>query len=90
MTLDFLADMFGLDDADWMQHPKRNCAKGNPDRFFPRKAVIDDAYAAALCHGCPVVNKCGAYAIPQPELDGIWGGLTADARKTLRRSGEAA
>lgn len=86
---DYLTDTYGSDDQPWMQHPARPCAQGDPERYFPSRQISDDE-AAALCHGCPVINKCGGYAIPLPELGGIWGGLTEDGRKTLRRRGEAA
>ena len=38
-----------------------------------------------LCESCPVQRECLAYAVANPELQGIWGGLTSKERLKLRR-----
>ena len=38
-----------------------------------------------LCESCPVQKECLAYAVANPELQGIWGGLTPKERLQLRR-----
>lgn len=57
----------------------------DPDIFFPRTAdagcsegAEKRAYAAAkrVCAGCPVWQRCRAYAIERGERYGMWGGLT--------------
>lgn len=40
--------------------------------------------AKALCRGCPHVDGCAEWAMEQPELWGIWGGLSAADRDRLR------
>ena len=85
---DLLADMFGANET-WMTHPARPCAHGDADRYFPGDGNANPKTARALCHGCPVVNKCGTYAIERPDLAGIWGGLTEAERKRLRNEAVA-
>jgi len=84
---DYLADTFST-TPEWMLNPDRNCASGHPDEWFPSSVrplgLRPEVYAQQLCEGCPVVNACGEWAVPQPELLGIWGGLTEGSRKKLR------
>lgn len=54
--------------------------------FFP--ADGDDAgaeRAKAVCRDCPVRRQCVAYALPDPNLYGVWGASTADQRRNRRR-----
>ena len=44
----------------------------------------DDA-ARAICSGCPVIEHCLAYALDNPELEGVWGGMTTRERDHYRR-----
>lgn len=46
------------------------------------KVTLD---AKKVCARCPVKQACGDHALLQDEYDGLWGGLTADERKQLRR-----
>jgi hypothetical protein len=39
--------------------------------------------ALRACAGCPARQACLDYATAAGEVDGIWGGLTADDRKAL-------
>ena len=41
--------------------------------------------AKAVCAECPVRHECLKFALSAPEHYGIWGGLTARERATLRR-----
>lgn len=83
-------NLFDFGPAEtWMTNPARPCAQGNPDRFFPGDGTANPKAARALCHGCPVANKCGTYAIERPELAGVWGGLTEAERKRLREGAVA-
>jgi WhiB family redox-sensing transcriptional regulator len=43
--------------------------------------------AKAVCSSCLVREECLAYAMTDPTLDGIWGGLTRRERGLLRHSG---
>src|SRR5687767_10223872 len=55
-----------------------NCAQSaEPEQWFRpvQGHARARAYAAALCHGCPVLDTCRAYALEAGEEYGVWGGL---------------
>ena len=39
----------------------------------------------ALCAGCPIRVKCLEYALEANEVHGVWGGLTPNERKCLKK-----
>ncbi len=41
--------------------------------------------AKAVCGRCLVQAECRAYAVGRADLQGIWGGMTEGARRTVRR-----
>jgi WhiB family redox-sensing transcriptional regulator len=51
--------------------------------FFPGRGVSLEA-AKAVCRACPVLEACRDYAVPLPELKGVWGGLGEEERRRLR------
>lgn len=53
--------------------------------FFP---VLGEssAPAKAVCGRCAVRSECADYAVDDPSLGGIWGGLSARERGRLRRA----
>lgn len=71
------------------------CLGSDPETFFVgyglgqgqgRVSYASLARAHALCAGCPVSPECLDYAMTSPYQDsGIWGGMTASRRKSLRR-----
>jgi WhiB family redox-sensing transcriptional regulator len=70
------------------------CAEVDPELFFigeTRNADAGvDAAARKVCAGCPVRTPCAEYALADPSLHGIWGGLSADERRDMRRRGKDA
>lgn len=62
-----------------------------PFAFFPEDSVHPSerrlmvSTAKEVCNRCPVQNQCADYGLAANEDYGIWGGLTAEDRKTLRR-----
>lgn len=58
-----------------------SCIGHDPDMWFEpqqfRKAV-------AICETCPLITKCGIYALEQNEYYGVWGGLTEQDRRNLK------
>ncbi len=53
--------------------------------FFP--AESDDAgaeRAKAICRQCPVRRECVAYALADPNLEGVWGASTDRERRNRR------
>lgn len=81
-------EIFGANDAPWMNHPDRPCATRNPEDYFPNenhavraaKEACRDRDTGALC---PVATECLAYAL-EHEVHGIWGG-TSDAQRRNAR-----
>jgi WhiB family redox-sensing transcriptional regulator len=77
-----------MHDLIWMD--EANCAGMDTDLFFPeRGGRYASKYARNVCGNCPVIDKCLSYAVDvggnQEYEYGIYGGLTADERKTYRR-----
>lgn len=62
-----------MKSTEWMDSAA--CAKVGGDWWHPGKGV---------CQNCPVLTECRVWAIADPELTGIWGGLNEDERKRLR------
>lgn len=67
------------------------CATADPELFFPigdgQTARDEAAEARAVCRRCPVMDACLGWALAQgPGLEGIWGGMDQNQRRTRRRS----
>lgn len=81
---DPLDDMVVLDWRDLAA-----CADDIPDMFFPAgetgPAAEQIAYAKSVCAGCDVADECLDYSIETNQIAGIWGGLTEDERRPVRR-----
>ena len=69
------------------------CFGEDLDTFFPvgdsGPALWQIARAQSICAGCPVREQCLDYALSTGQDHGIWGGLTAQERRELRREGRA-
>lgn len=62
-----------------------------PDMWFPEKGDwVSSRDAKQICGSCPVVFECRSYALDTRQAYGIWGGLSAEDRRQLRRRGQAA
>ena len=60
------------------------CAETDPEIFYPEKG--GSTYAAKMiCRGCVVRAECLEYALEHGERFGIWGGLSEQERRRLRR-----
>jgi WhiB family redox-sensing transcriptional regulator len=72
---------------DWRDQAA--CRSEQPDLFFPvgttGPAWRQLAKAKSICHRCPVMADCLAWAVHTSERYGVWGGLSEDERDTLRR-----
>ena len=80
---------FAIAPEPWMRHGA--CLEVDPEMFFPGERdrhAADDA--KTICHGCPVVAECLAYALRNNETEGIWGGTSATQRKRLRKHAKVA
>ncbi|MBV8951916.1 MAG: WhiB family transcriptional regulator [Actinobacteria bacterium] len=66
------------------------CRGEDPSLFVPK--VEDEERTAvpkAICAGCDVRPECLAYALDEPMLLGVWGGLTTRERREMRAEGAA-
>ncbi len=65
------------------------CRDTAPDLFFPvgqtGPAITHIANAKAVCSECDVKMECLEYALMTNQDAGIWGGLTEDERRKIRR-----
>jgi WhiB family redox-sensing transcriptional regulator len=73
---------------DW--HDDANCRGLSPDIFYvdqkksPESAELTRE-ALRVCRACDVQVECLTYALNIRELDGVWGGMTAEQRRELLR-----
>jgi WhiB family redox-sensing transcriptional regulator len=67
------------------------CRDADPELFFPDgdlgSARAQLKTAKLICRGCPVSATCLSWALASGQEAGIWGGLTEDERRGLRRRG---
>ena len=66
----------------WVQ---RGACVGAPDPnlWYPERGQSSEP-AKRICARCPVREKCPAWAL-EHETFGVWGGLTPNERKRLRK-----
>lgn len=69
---------------------KAACLDEDPEYFFPigtTGAALDQTERAkAVCASCEVRPQCLAWAVDTNQDAGVWGGLSEDERRALRRS----
>jgi WhiB family redox-sensing transcriptional regulator len=79
-----LSDLLWEPDEDWREDAA--CVGSGTDFFFP---VADEdpkvEVAKQVCEGCPVQDECLAYALSTNQTEGVWGGMTGNERRRLRR-----
>ena len=65
------------------------CRDEDPELFFPvgtsGPALLQIVQAKSVCRRCPVVNECLTFALENGEDAGVWGGMSEDERRALRR-----
>lgn len=58
-----------------------------PDLWHPTSTSADAAAEArTICGRCPVKGECLTFALADPRLTGVWGGLTDNQRTRLRNA----
>ena len=64
------------------------CLNADPELFFPvgntGPAVEQIDAAKSVCASCRVTETCLQYALDTNQ-DGVWGGLSEDERRALKR-----
>ncbi|MEU3901605.1 WhiB family transcriptional regulator [Streptomyces sp. NPDC045251] len=73
---------------DWRH--RAACREEDPELFFPigttGPALLQIEEAKAVCRNrCPVMEPCLTWALDSGQDDGVWGGLSEDERRALRR-----
>ena len=72
---------------DWRDQAK--CLSVDPELFFPvgntGPAVDQIDRAKTVCSACPVTEYCLQYALDTNQDSGVWGGLSEDERRALKR-----
>jgi WhiB family redox-sensing transcriptional regulator len=62
----------------------------DPELFYPSgstgAALEQTQQAKAVCQRCPVRVQCLAWAMKTHQDAGVWGGLSEDERRALRRA----
>ncbi len=74
--------------SEGLCHPRRGATVEDiayaHSLFFGETAQAQ-ATAKAICRECPVQFECLRQAMARNEPDGVWGGLSAKDRQTLRK-----
>jgi len=74
--------------VDWVRRAR--CIGVDPDLFFPTgttgPAVAQAESAKAICAMCPVRVPCLEWALATGQDSGVWGGLSEEERRVLRRT----
>jgi WhiB family transcriptional regulator, redox-sensing transcriptional regulator len=73
--------------VDWLV--RAACRTAEPDLFFPvgtsGPALVQLAEAKSVCGRCPVLLQCRTWALTTGQDTGVWGGMSADERRAMRR-----
>lgn len=81
------AGQHGEPPGDWRHSAA--CHDVDPELFFPIgtsvAAVRQQQLAQTVCAACPVHRECLRWALDSGQEFGIWGGLSEDERRSLKR-----
>jgi len=73
---------------DWLHRAR--CKDEDPELFFPigttGPAAAQIAAAKRICLKCPVQAECLGWAMATGQDSGVWGGLSEEERRALRRA----
>lgn len=72
---------------DWRH--RAACLTEDPELFFPigntGPAIQQIEEAKAVCGSCDVMETCLKWAIETSQDAGVWGGMSEDERRSLKR-----
>ncbi|TXJ83320.1 WhiB family transcriptional regulator [Streptomyces lavendulae] len=75
-------------NTNWRAHAV--CKDEDPELFFPigntGTALLQIEEAKAICRRCPVIERCLRWALETSQPHGVWGGLSEDERRRMKRS----
>lgn len=73
---------------EWVHHAR--CKDEDPELFFPigttGPAAIQTERAKLVCTQCDVRSECLEWAMATGQDAGVWGGLSEEERRSLRRA----
>jgi WhiB family redox-sensing transcriptional regulator len=73
--------------AEWWS--RAACKSADPELFFPIShsgpASAQIMRAKEICAGCAVQDECLRYALAADPVHGVWGGMSEEERRLLRR-----
>ncbi|MET8411112.1 WhiB family transcriptional regulator [Streptomyces sp. NPDC005195] len=71
------------------ERPRAVCVDEDPELFFPignaGPALYQIEEAKAVCRRCPLQESCLQGALERGESAGVWGGLSEDERRSMKR-----
>ncbi|MFF1511875.1 WhiB family transcriptional regulator [Streptomyces sp. NPDC058326] len=74
-------------NTNWRE--RSACREEDPELFFPigntGPALLQIEEAKAVCRRCPVMETCLRWAMEHGEDGGVWGGLSEDERRAMKR-----
>jgi WhiB family redox-sensing transcriptional regulator len=77
----------GAADYSWRDHAL--CRDTDPELFFPvgttGSALSQIAQAKRVCGECAARDECLDFALTTNQDSGIWGGLSEEERRAIRR-----
>jgi Transcription factor WhiB. len=72
---------------DWRS--RAACLSVDPELFFPigntGPAISQVTEAKMVCSSCTVVDVCLQWAMENNQDSGVWGGLSEEERRSLKR-----
>ena len=72
---------------DWRH--RAACRDEDPELFFPigttGPALMQVDEAKAICNRCDAVDECLSWALSSDQDAGVWGGLSEDERRAVKR-----
>ena len=84
-----LASSLTLGAADYEWRDDAICRDTDPELFFPvgttGHALVQIDRAKEVCEECSVSKQCLDFALETNQDSGIWGGLTEEERRVIRR-----
>jgi WhiB family redox-sensing transcriptional regulator len=74
---------------DWRHEAA--CRDEDPELFFPigntGPALLQIDEAKEVCRRCSVTDECLVWALETGQDAGVWGGLSEDERRAVKRRG---
>jgi WhiB family redox-sensing transcriptional regulator len=80
--------MSSIPDRNW--RTRAACRdEVDPELFFPigntGPALLQIEDAKAVCRRCDVIDQCLQWALESGQDAGVWGGMSEDERRSLKR-----